>query len=115
MKKRPPKSAPRGQGDGNCEEEEHESSQQVPLGIIDLGSSEVLSDHGEIIEDDFVVVVVDEASGESTGTVPPLPLVSWFKETRISRHAEMRCRKFRKHGNDNDCRDGENCCWDWRQ
>ena len=27
-------------------------------------------------------VVVDESSVESTGTMPPLPLVSWFKETR---------------------------------
>ena len=38
---------------------------------------EVLSDHGETIEDD---VVVDESSDEPTGTMPPLPLVSWFKE-----------------------------------
>ena len=61
------------------------------LGIFDLGSFEVLSDHGEIIEDD---VVVDESSEESTGTMPSLPLVSWFKETRISRYAEMRSGKL---------------------
>ena len=65
---------------GNCEEEEQESSQHVPLGIIDLVSFEVLSDHGETIEDD---VVVDESSGGSTGTMPPLLRVSWFNETRI--------------------------------
>ena len=28
---------------------------------------------------------------ESTGTLPALPLVSWFKETKISRHADTRC------------------------
>ena len=87
---------------------------KVPLDIIDLVSFEVLSDHGETTED----VVVDESSDESTRTMPSLPLVSWFKETEISRYGEMRCRKFRKHGNGNDCRDGEESsfidCWDWR-
>ena len=111
----PPKSAPRGKGVGNCKEEEQESSQHVPLGIVDLGSFEVLSDNGETIEDD---VVVDESSDEPTGTLPPLPLVSWFTNTKISRYAEMRCRNFRKHGNGNDCRDGEESsffdCWAWR-
>ena len=67
------KSAPRGKGVGNCEEEEQQSSQDVPVGIIDLGSFEVLSDHGETTEDD---VVVDESSEESTGTLPLLPPVS---------------------------------------
>ena len=61
----------------------------------------MLSDHGETIEDDVVVVV---SSDESTGTVPPLPLVS--------------CREFRKHGTGNDCRDSAESslfdCWDWR-
>ena len=33
----PPKSAPRGKGVRNCEEEEQGFSQDVPLGIIDLG------------------------------------------------------------------------------
>ena len=32
----PPESAPRGKGVGNCEEEKQESSQNVPLGMIDL-------------------------------------------------------------------------------
>ena len=110
----PPKSAPKGKGVGNCEEEEQESSQNVPLGIVDLESFEVLSDHGETMADDDVV----ESSEESTGTMPPLPPVSWLKERRMSRYAEMLCRKFRKHGKGNDCRDGEESsffdCWDWR-
>ena len=59
---RPPKSTLMGKGVGNCEEEEQQSSQNVPLGIIDLGSFEVLSDHGETKEDD---VVVDESSEEN--------------------------------------------------
>ena len=57
------------------------------MGVIDLASFEVLSDHGETIEDD---VVVDESSDESTETMPPLPPASWFKDTRISRCAAMR-------------------------
>ena len=64
----------------------------MPLGIVVLGSPEVLSDHGETMEDD---VVVDESSDESTGTMPPLPPVSLCKETRILRHAGLLCRKFR--------------------
>ena len=47
-------------------------------------SCEVLSDHGDTIEDD---VVDDESSEVSTGTIPPLPPVSWFKETRARRNA----------------------------
>ena len=91
-------------GDGKFEDEQQTSSQSVPLGIMDLASFEVLSDHGETIEDD---VVVDESSDESTGTMPPLPPASWSKDTRISRCAEMHCRKFRTHGNGNDSPDGE--------
>ena len=88
--------------------------------LICLLFFKVLSDHDETTEDD---VVVDESLEESTGTVPPLPPVSWFKDTRISRHAEMRCGKFRKKKkkkqcNGNDCRDGEESsffdCWYWR-
>ena len=47
----PPKAAPKGKGIGSCEEEEQETSQNVPLGTIDLGSFEVLSDHGDTEED----------------------------------------------------------------
>ena len=38
------------------------TSQNVPLGTIDLGSFEVFSDHGDEVEDD-----------ESTEMMPPLP------------------------------------------
>ena len=44
-----PKSAPKGKR--GCEEEEEETSQNVPLGTIDLVYSEVLSDHGDTEED----------------------------------------------------------------
>ena len=42
-----PKAAPKGKGAESCEEEQPETSQHVPLVTIDLGSFEVLSDHGE--------------------------------------------------------------------
>ena len=64
----------------------------MPLGIIDVGSFEVLSDHGDTTEDD---IVVDASSEEFTGTMPPL-------ETRTSRDAEMRCGKFVNHCNGSD-------------
>ena len=44
-------SAPKGKGVGSCEEEDEETSQNVPLGTIHLGSFEVLSDHGDTEED----------------------------------------------------------------
>ena len=102
-------------GFGNCEKEKQKSSKNVSVGIIDLGSFQVLSHHGETKEDN---VVVDESSEGSTRAMPPLPPVSWFKERRISKHAEMRCGKFRKHCNVSDCPDGEESsffdCRDWR-
>ena len=62
----------------------------------------MLSDHGETTEGD---VVVDESSEESTGSMPPLPLVSRFGD-----------KGFKARGH--DCRDGEESsvfdCWDWR-
>ena len=75
---------------GCCEEEDPETSQNVPLGTIDLGSFEVLSDHGDTVEDEDEV---DESSEETTGVVPPLPRVSWFKKT------EMALREVRKSCN----------------
>ena len=51
----PPKSAPKGKCAGNCEDERQETSQHVPLETIDLGSFEVLSNHGDTVEDDVVV------------------------------------------------------------
>ena len=47
-----PQPAPKGKGVGSCEEEEQETSQNVPWGTIGLGSFEVLSDHGDTEEDD---------------------------------------------------------------
>ena len=65
-----PTSAPKGKGAGSCEEEKPETSQNVPLETIDLGSFEVLSDRGDAAEDD---VDVDEFSEEAAGVMPPLP------------------------------------------
>ena len=78
----PKKSAPKGKSVGNCEDEETETSQHVPLGTIDLGSFEVLSDHGHEVDG-------DESTYETTEMMPPLPPDSWFKRT------ETFCRKFR--------------------
>ena len=50
--------------------EEQESSQHVPVGMIDLGSFEVLPDDGETMEDDVIDAV---SSDEATGTMRPLP------------------------------------------
>ena len=80
---------------------------------IDLGSFEVLSDHGDAAEDD---VDVDEPSEEATGIMPPLPPASWFKKTDTSKHTEMYCGRFRKHCK-GDRRDEESPffdCWDWK-
>ena len=57
--------------------------QRLPFGTIDLGSFEVLSDHGEEEED-------DESANETTEMMPPLPRGLWFE--RI----ETFCEKFRK-------------------
>ena len=98
-----PKSAPKGKSVGNCDDEETETSQNVPLGTIDLVSYEVLSDHGDEVED-------DESTNETTEMMPPLPPDSWFKRT------ETFCGKFRKRcGEDHqdeenpflDCGDGK--------
>ena len=45
--------------------------------------------------------------GESADTMPPLPPVSWFKETRTSRRAKVRCVKCLKPRKSNDRRDEE--------
>ena len=73
-----------------------ETSQNVPLGTIGLGSFEVLSDNGDEMD-------VDESTNETTEMMPPLPLDSWFKR------AETFCGKFRKPGEDPilDCWDGK--------
>ena len=67
-------------------------------------SFEVLSNHGDVVEHD---VVADQSSEESTETMTPLPPVSWFQETRTSKHAQVLCGKFLKPFNGNDRRDGE--------
>ena len=69
-------------------EEDPETSQNVPLGIIDLESFEVLSDHGDAEDDGDV----DEFSEETTGIMSPPPPASWVKNTETSKHNEMRCR-----------------------
>ena len=83
----PPKSAPKGKGVANCEDEETETSQNVPLGTIDLASFEVLSNHGDDVDDE---VDVDVSTNETTEMMPPLPPISWLKKT------EAYCGKFRK-------------------
>ena len=84
-----PKFAPKGKSVGNRKDEETETSQNVPLGTIDLGSFEVLSDHCDEVDG-------DESKFETTELMPPLPLDSWFKRK------ETPCGKFRKLGNEDD-------------
>ena len=80
-------------GVGSCKEEDPEASHIVPLKTIDLGSFEVLSDHGDAEDDD---VDVDDFSEEATGIMPPPPPSSQFKKTETTEHNEMHCGKFRK-------------------
>ena len=66
------KSASKWKSVRNCEDEETDTSQNVPLVTIDLGSFEVLSDHGDEVED-------DESTFEATEMMPPLPPDSWME------------------------------------
>ena len=70
----PPKSAPKGKSIGNCEDEATETSQNVPLGTIDLGSFEVLCDHGDVVDD-------DESTYETTEMIPLKPF--WLKQSQM--------------------------------
>ena len=91
-------------------EEDPETSLNVSLGTIDLGSFEVLSDHGDAEGDGDV----NEFLEEDTGIVSPSPAASWFKNTETSNSNEMHSRKFRKPCN-GDRRDEESPffdCWD---
>ena len=83
INQKPTKSAPKGKSVGNCEDEDTETSQNVPLETIDLRSFVVLSDHGDEVED-------DESTNETTEMMPPVPPDSWSKRT------EMFCGKLRK-------------------
>ena len=56
-----PKPAPKGKEVGSCEEEQ-ETSQNVPLVTTDLGSFEVLSDHGDTEDDSEESSFFDEQS-----------------------------------------------------
>ena len=81
----------------------------MPLGTIDLGSFEVLSDHGDAEYDGD-----DDEFLEATGIMPPLPPASWFKKTGTSKLNELHHRKFRKPCN-GDRRYEESLffdCWD---
>ena len=78
-----------------------------------MESFEVLSDHGDAVEDD---VDVDKFPEEATKIMSPPPPSSWFKKTETSKKTEMHCRKFRKLCN-GDRRDEESPffdCWDWK-
>ena len=48
----PPKFAPKGKDVASCEDEETETSRDVPLGTIDLASFEVLSNHGDDVDNE---------------------------------------------------------------
>ena len=74
------------------------------LGTIGMGHFEVLSDHGDEVED-------DEPTNETTEMMPPLPPGSWFKRT------ETFCGKFRKPCNEDhqDEEDPSFLCWGGKQ
>ena len=54
------------------------TSQNVPWRTIDVGSFEVLSDHGDEVDG-------DESRCEATEMMTPLPPGSWFKRTDVLR------------------------------
>ena len=74
------------------------------IGTIDVGSFEVLSDHGDEVDD-------DESTYDTKEMMPPLPPDSWFKRT------ETLCGKFRKPCNEDhgDEEDPFLDCWDGKQ
>ena len=74
------------------------------LGTIHLGSFEVLSDHGDEVQD-------DEPTNETTELMPPLPPDSWLKRT------ETFCGKFREPCNEDhqDAEDSFLDCWVGKQ
>ena len=101
---RTPKSAPKGKGAESCEEEQPETSQNVPLGTIDLGSFEVLSPKK------MRLMLMNPQMK------PQERPASWIKKTETLQHTEMHCEKFRKSCN-GDHRDEESPffdCWDWK-
>ena len=82
----PPKSAPRGKVLEVASIKSQRHHKMYRWETIDLVSLEVLSDHGDTVEDD---VDVDGSSEEATGIMPLLPLASWFKKTGTLKRTEM--------------------------
>ena len=73
----------------------------LAIGDHSCGSLEVLSDHGDTVEENGV------GAEEATGTMPLLPPAPWLKKTRTSKHTEMHCGRFSKNCLGRDFRDGE--------
>ena len=61
---------PKGKVSEIAETKKRRPHKNVPLGRMELGSFEVLSDHGD--EED------DESANETTEIMPPLPSGLWF-------------------------------------
>ena len=76
----PPKSAPKGKVLEVARKKSQKHHTMCRWGTIDLGSFELLSDHGDAVEED---VEIDEFSEERPGMMPPLPPASWFKKAGI--------------------------------
>ena len=75
---------------GNCQDEERETQGNVPLSTIELGSCEVLYDHGHTTED---IEDIDEFPEEPTETMLPPPPSSWLQKTKTrSTRGETTCR-----------------------
>ena len=86
----PRKSAPRGNGVGNCQDEEQETQGNVPLSTIEWRSFEVLSDHGHTTED---IEDMDEFPEQPTETMLPPPPSSQLQKTKTrSTRSETTCR-----------------------
>ena len=84
------KSAPRGNGVGNCQDEEQETQGNVPLSTIEWRSFEVLSDHGHTTED---IEDIDEFPEQPTETMLPPPPSSQLQKTKTrSTRSETTCR-----------------------
>ena len=75
---------------GNCQDEERETQGNVPLSTIELGSCEVLYDHGHTTED---IEDIDEFPEEPTETMLPPPPSSRLQKTKTrSTRGETTCR-----------------------
>ena len=111
-----PKSAPRGKGVGNCEEEEQESSQNVPLGIVDLFVFFTCCQNTTRPQKTMLLLLNVQKNPQ--GRCHRCHLFPGSRTQGVQGTQKCAAGSFEKQCNGNDCRDGEESsffdCWYWR-